>query len=152
MPYGRLLRVSLRHRMSPETVTGRFPFSCPTGSGLRRPGGVRELRLSTAAVRASGGSISTFRGLRSGRRRLIVNRRSKGALECDPAMSKNRFDASFMWRNMERLVLLLKERKRAWYHQRESELDAGRRARYVVGVRGVQEGREGGALRNSGSD
>ncbi|GBP16225.1 hypothetical protein EVAR_93599_1 [Eumeta japonica] len=32
------------------------------------------------------------------------------------------------------------------------ELDAGRRARYVVGVRGVQEGREGGALRNSGSD
>ncbi|GBP24422.1 hypothetical protein EVAR_19298_1 [Eumeta japonica] len=30
---------------------------------------------------------------------------------------------------------------------KERELDAGRRTRYVVGVRGVQEGREGGALR-----
>ncbi|GBP77114.1 hypothetical protein EVAR_99359_1 [Eumeta japonica] len=40
---------------------------------------VDVIRLSTAAVRASGGSISTFRGLRKvgGRRRLIVNRRSK---------------------------------------------------------------------------
>ncbi|GBP29608.1 hypothetical protein EVAR_79157_1 [Eumeta japonica] len=72
--------------MSPGTVTGRFCFPSPAGSGLRRPGGVRELRLmtltsgltysksvtgvvtslrlSTAAVRASGESNSTFRGLR----------------------------------------------------------------------------------------
>ncbi|GBP88746.1 hypothetical protein EVAR_57916_1 [Eumeta japonica] len=30
-----------------ETVTGRFPFLLPARSGLRRPGGVRELRLMT---------------------------------------------------------------------------------------------------------
>ncbi|GBP14521.1 hypothetical protein EVAR_99354_1 [Eumeta japonica] len=70
MPYGRLLRVSPRHRMSPETVTGRFPF-LPGRERSAAAGWSRELRLSTAAVRASGGSISTFRGLRKvgGRRR-----------------------------------------------------------------------------------
>ncbi|GBP79259.1 hypothetical protein EVAR_87354_1 [Eumeta japonica] len=35
---------------------------------------------------------------------------------------------------------------------KERKLDAGRRTRYVICVRGVQEGREGGALRNSCSD
>ncbi|GBP76799.1 hypothetical protein EVAR_36647_1 [Eumeta japonica] len=44
---------SSRHRMSQETVTGRFPSLLP---GRRR--------LSTVAVKASGGSVSTFRGLR----------------------------------------------------------------------------------------
>ncbi|GBP66277.1 Retrovirus-related Pol polyprotein from transposon TNT 1-94 [Eumeta japonica] len=38
---------SSRHRMSQETVTGRFLPSCPAGGGERRPGGVRELRSMT---------------------------------------------------------------------------------------------------------
>ncbi|GBP54727.1 hypothetical protein EVAR_42927_1 [Eumeta japonica] len=38
---------SSRHRMSQETVTGRFPSSCPAGGGWRRPGEVRELRSMT---------------------------------------------------------------------------------------------------------
>ncbi|GBO98413.1 hypothetical protein EVAR_99660_1 [Eumeta japonica] len=38
-----------RH-MSPGTVTGRFLFSHPAGSGLRRPGGVRKLRLDVGTL------------------------------------------------------------------------------------------------------
>ncbi|GBP83969.1 hypothetical protein EVAR_62411_1 [Eumeta japonica] len=38
MHRGRRLRESSRHGISPGTV-GRFPFSYPAGSGLRRPGG-----------------------------------------------------------------------------------------------------------------
>ncbi|GBP90016.1 hypothetical protein EVAR_38922_1 [Eumeta japonica] len=94
---GRRLRESSRHGISPGPSRS-VPVPLPAGSGLRRPGG-DKVRLSTAAVRASGGSSSTFRGYGySGwGRRLIVNRRSKSALGCDPAMSKNRFDASFMY-------------------------------------------------------
>ncbi|GBP33183.1 hypothetical protein EVAR_14864_1 [Eumeta japonica] len=81
-------RKSSRHRMSQETVTGRFPSLLP---GRRR--------LSTAAVRASGGSVSTFRGLRIGGWDAAVDSQPprESALGCDPAMSKNRFDASFIY-------------------------------------------------------
>ncbi|GBP82922.1 hypothetical protein EVAR_25555_1 [Eumeta japonica] len=54
-------RLGIGCHREPSRVGSRS--SCPAGSGLRRPGGVREFRLSTAAVRASGGSDSTFRGL-----------------------------------------------------------------------------------------
>ncbi|GBP80882.1 hypothetical protein EVAR_52186_1 [Eumeta japonica] len=59
---------SSRHRMSQETVTGRFlPPARP--EAVSGPGGVRELSQPPRV----------------------------GALGCDPAMSKNRFDASFIY-------------------------------------------------------
>ncbi|GBP81168.1 hypothetical protein EVAR_25094_1 [Eumeta japonica] len=70
-------RKSSRHRMSQETVTGRFPSSCSAGGG---------------------GSVSTFRGLRIRWDAAVDSQPPReGALGCDPAMSKNRFDASFIY-------------------------------------------------------
>ncbi|GBP58501.1 hypothetical protein EVAR_82478_1 [Eumeta japonica] len=62
-------RKSSRHRMSQETVTG--------------------------------GSVSTFRGLRIRWWDVAVDSqpRAASALGYDPAMSKNRFDASFIFGN-----------------------------------------------------
>ncbi|GBP77458.1 hypothetical protein EVAR_56068_1 [Eumeta japonica] len=56
------------------------------------------IMLSTAAVRASGGSVSTFRGLRIRWDAAVDSQPPRrSALGCDPAMSKNRFDASFIY-------------------------------------------------------
>ncbi|GBP11728.1 hypothetical protein EVAR_77836_1 [Eumeta japonica] len=75
-------RESSRHRMSQETVTGRFPSLLP---GRRR----------LAAARWSG-SVRTFHGLRIGRDAAVDSQPPReGAHWDDPAMSKNRFDASF---------------------------------------------------------
>ncbi|GBP91100.1 hypothetical protein EVAR_22435_1 [Eumeta japonica] len=77
---------SSRHRMSQETVTGWFPSLLP---GRRRAaaGWSKELRWIGKYVPWPTDKVG-------GMRRLMVNRRAAG---CDPAMSKNRFDASFIY-------------------------------------------------------
>ncbi|GBP12895.1 hypothetical protein EVAR_79245_1 [Eumeta japonica] len=79
-------RKSSRHRMSrkPSRV-GSFLPPAEAVSGGRVEGSL-------------GGSVSTFRGLRIRWDAAVDSQPPRGsALGCDPAMSKNRFDASFIY-------------------------------------------------------
>ncbi|GBP69715.1 hypothetical protein EVAR_79948_1 [Eumeta japonica] len=103
MPYGRLLRgVSPRHRMSPETVTGRFPFLLPgrersAAAGWSKGAQVDDLTIGLTYSKSVMRVVDVIKAINcrcksvrwiyqyvpwptekvGGRRRLIVNRRSK---------------------------------------------------------------------------
>ncbi|GBP40012.1 hypothetical protein EVAR_19139_1 [Eumeta japonica] len=68
---------------------GSVPFPLPGRRRLAAAGWSKELRWI-------GKYVSWPTDKMGGMRRLIVNRRAY-ALGCDPAMSKNRFDASFIY-------------------------------------------------------
>ncbi|GBP94285.1 hypothetical protein EVAR_102933_1 [Eumeta japonica] len=74
--------------MSQETVTGRF---------LLPPGRRRLAAAGWSGVRASGGSVR-FVAYGYGWDAAVDSQPPRvSALGCDPAMSKNRFDASFIY-------------------------------------------------------
>ncbi|GBP67420.1 hypothetical protein EVAR_47139_1 [Eumeta japonica] len=130
-------KVPLKVKMSPETVTSRFPFLLPGRERSAAAGWSKGAQVDDLTIGLT--YSNTFRAYgESG---------WETAADSQPPLEGAHWD-----KVAEDGAPSPTPKKERGIISEKRELDAGLRARYVFGVRGVQEGREGGALRNSGSD